>query len=583
MAPPRESARRTAGTFGDRITGPALVSWPVLVVVSTWSSMLALLGGGSSVSGSPLIRAVLGALAGVAAFLSVAVIWKVVIRRCRGLLRLGVAVVTVILGGVVRAVVMQLGLTSFDYVDSTAVTLATRVANGIATIPIAFVIGSAAVSALRSYRETATALIAEQARLVGLLQESSREIEERQVDAITRVRKRLDDEIEAVPWESASSALQALHSLAGDVVRPLSHSLARDLPDWTVDVVEEVPRVRWIDVWRTPEPQVAVRPLLLPAACLVLAVPASFLLLTPRYGVVAALASVSVLSLVLFAGRPAVRRLSPLRPVRVWSAIVALLLLGAGAVALTVIALAGADPSVAVFLGPGVFAVIVFGLLIATASMMQVRMRQSTSQLEAVTRDLRWTLARVNAQQWEQQGRLSRALHGSVQALVHAQIRRLHDELHGGAVTSADLEALRAELQGALARALSLPDSRADVSEVLGEVAVTWRGVAEITYDVSRDASARLRRDPLCSRVVSDLASEAVSNAARHGHARRVDILIDMDSPDLVLLRVEDDGAGVPPSSPGLGTAWLSRCSYDWSLSTSRPTTLVALLPCAGS
>jgi len=576
----RDAPRRAP--FLQRLTGPALVSWPVLAVITAWSAVLALLGGGAAVSGSPALRAGMGAVSGVAAFVVVAAIWALVINKTTGGVRVLLTALVVLLAGVVRGVVMQWGLTAVDFVDSTTATLATRIANGVATIPIAFVIAAAAVSALRSYRDTATALVLEQARLLRLLEDSTRVIEERQADAIARVRARLDEAIRELPLDSGPSAVTALETLAGDVVRPLSHSLARDLPAWEVDGASEVPRVRWIDVWRRPDPRVAIQPLLLGAACLVVAVPASFLLLTPRSGIPAVIAAVGVLTVTLVIGRWALRRMPPTPALVAWAAISSVLLAAAALVAVTVTVVARDDPSVGVFVGPGVFAIVTFGLLIATASMMRVRMAESTALLEDATRQLRWTLARVNTQQWEQAGRLSRALHGPVQSLIHARVQRLRQQAADPS-TPLDVRHLRAELQQALASALTPQDAARDLPELFNELAGTWSGVADIDWHVVAPARERLQADSLCALAISDLAVEAVSNAVRHGRARRVDIAISVEGGDLAVLRVVDDGVRGKQSTPGLGTTLLTQCTVDWSLSATAPTTLSARLPLGGT
>jgi hypothetical protein len=525
----------------------------------------------------------MGALSGLAAFAFVTGAWALVINRTKATARVVLAVLAVVLAGVVRGLVMQWGLTAVDFVDSTTATLATRIANGVATIPIAFVITTAAVSALRSYHETATALVLEQARLLRLLKESTRVIEERQADAISRVRMRLDEAIKGLPLDSAPAAVTALETLAGDVVRPLSHSLARDLPAWDVEVASEVPRVRWIDVWRQPDPRVAIQPVLLAGACIVVAVPASFLLLTPRSGIPAVIAAVGVLALTLVAGRWWLRRLPDVSALVAWVAILAVLVIAATLVAVTVAIVARDDPSAGVFIGPGVFAVVMFGLLIATASMMRLRMAESTALLVGATRQLRWTLARVNTQQWEQAGRLSRALHGPVQSLIHARVQRLRQQAAADPGAQIDVLHLRAELQQALASALTPQHAARDLPELFGELAGTWSGVADIAWAFISPAQGRLQADPLCALAISDLAVEAVSNAVRHGRARRVDITISLEGSDLAVLRVVDDGVRGQQSAPGLGTTLLTQCTVDWSLSSAAPTTLTARLPCLGA
>ena len=561
-------------------------SWPVCALVVVWSALLSLLGGGSTVTGGPLLRTFLAALAGAAACGFVLLVSWLVLRRLDGVSRIVLALVSVVVAGLVRGAALQTGLVEFGLAESGTSGLALRMATSVVTIPAAFLVGASAVGAVMSYRESAARLLAEQQRLVALIDVSAIGIEERQAEAIDRVQERLDEELRVIAEEGDASAVSALETLAGDVVRPLSHSLARDLPRWDEQVPQQVPRVRWIDVWRDPEPRVAIQPVLLPVFMLVIAIPSALLIYEPRYGITALVVGISVLAGILALGRGWLRRQPPRSPLVSWLSIIGVLLLGA-VVGATFTDLAdGSGSSSGVFPALALFAVPVFGLLIATAAMMGARMREITEQLESVTRQLQWSLARVHTQQWEQSGRLSRALHGPVQSMLHARLLRLRRQVESGDVDQLDVENLRADLQAALVSALAPLDTPRPVTEVLAEVAETWDGVARVTWEVSPEAAAALGGDHLCTQAITDLATEAVSNAVRHGSASAVEVRIVQESAGdvaLIVLRVIDDGAVAEEGMPGLGTALLTRCTYDWSLSRATPTTLTARLPVVAS
>ena len=207
-------------------------------------------------------------------------------------------------------------------------------------------------------------------------------------------------------------------------------------------------------------------------------------------------------------------------------------------------------------------------------------MRSITAELASTTAQLRWNLARIHTQQWEQSGRLSRALHGPVQSMLHVRLLRLRRELDSGTVSPLGLEDLERDLQEALASALA-PAMPRPLADVLTDVVDTWEGLAAVSWTVDSAAAACIELDPLCTQVLADMASEAVSNAVRHGKATKVDVGIDLDegAGDLVRLCVTDNGSVPDSEGVGLGTTLLTRCTYDWSLSRD-PTTLTARLPC---
>lgn len=568
-------------TFLLRATGQALVSWPVLILVVVWSTVLSLLGSGSTVTGSLPPRAAIAFVAGVAACGVVLGAWWLLLRRLEGVPRVAGALVAVVVAGLVRGFVVQAGLVAMGFADGAAAGFVLRGVTSLFTIPFAFLVGAAGVAAVATYRQTAGTLIGEQQRLVALIDASALRIEERQNDALERVQHRLDAELRDLSLDSAPSAVAALESLAGDVVRPLSHSLARELPEWDAQVPQEAPRVGWLDVLRDPVPAVAIRPLVLPAALLVIALPAAALVYDTGTGLATVVAGLGALVVVLALGRFWLVRRPPRRAPLVWLAIVLVLAVAAVATSRAaslvdrVDASAGAIPSLALFVVP------VFGLIIATASMIGARMRGITAELEATTSQLQWNLAHVNTQQWEQSGRLSRALHGPVQSMLHARLMRLRKELDADAVDSVNLADLRRDLQEALTAAL-VPAAPRPVADVLSDVTETWEGVARIEWSLTPPSVAALEGDPLCTQAVTDLTTEAVSNAIRHGGATTVRVDIDVDEGELIRVRVVDDGAVPESGMPGLGTALLTRCSYDWEL-VREPTTLTARLPCATS
>lgn len=566
-------------TFLLRATGPALVSWPVSLLVVVWSMVLALLGTGAAVSGALPARVALAGVGGAAACAMVAAAWWIVLRRVDGIARIVLAFAAVVLAGLARGLLVQVGFVLLGFAEGPASSVIVRALPSVFTMSFAFLVGAAGVAAIRAYRQTSARLIAEQQRLVALLAASTSGIEERQSSALEKVQRRLDEEVQALALQTPPSAIAALENLAGEVVRPLSHSLARDLPAWDEPAAADPPSVGVIDVLRDPVPQVAIRPIVLPAAMSILALPAAIVVYQPINGLLTMLIGLVVLGSALAIGRQLLKRTPPHGPVLVWGAI--LLILVTAAIVTSAAARLGerGDPSAGVMPSLALFVVPCFGIIIAILSMVGARMGSITADLADTAAQLQWTLARVNTAQWEQSGRLSRALHGPVQTLLHARLLRLRQEAEHDGVSQVGLDRLRADLQDTLALTLAPANAPASVATVLADTAETWHGVATVAWNVSPSAAAVLAQDPLCARAVADLSTEAISNAVRHGKATRVDVDIHIEGDELIRLVVVDDGRVPESRGAGLGTTLLTRCTFDWSL-VSDPTTLTARLPC---
>ena len=80
------------------------------------------------------------------------------------------------------------------------------------------------------------------------------------------------------------------------------------------------------------------------------------------------------------------------------------------------------------------------------------------------------------------------------------------------------------------------------------------------------------------------IVTEALTNAARHAHARHVDVIITTDDHDLRLTVADDGGGGAHPGPPGVGLASMrsrtealhGSCIID---SAAHGTTITATLP----
>ena len=184
--------------------------------------------------------------------------------------------------------------------------------------------------------------------------------------------------------------------------------------------------------------------------------------------------------------------------------------------------------------------------------------------------ELRWHVARLHMEQWRQQRRLARALHGPVQALLAVAADRL------AADPNASLGQLRRELERELT---AHPADRTAVwSNGLARLRSTWRGICAVAVADEDLVAAGLDADPLCAEIALEIVSEAVSNAVRHGKARQVEVEVEL-LPEQVRIVVLDDGQGMSGEAAGLGTRLLEDCALSWSRQTEQGSVLRVTLP----
>lgn len=197
------------------------------------------------------------------------------------------------------------------------------------------------------------------------------------------------------------------------------------------------------------------------------------------------------------------------------------------------------------------------------------------SQLEMVTSNLRWQVARANQELWTFRNRLANQLHGPIRsALISTALRLGQKELE----VEQELNAAVGKLEY-LTEQLDDDGGMTDPLHLLFETRELWRGVCGVELAISEEDLELLRSDEMTSSFVGEIVSESVSNAVVHGGASevRVDLSLEQSS---VKLTVADNGSLASEQKQGLGSKMLSEAALNWSLSAGElGTVLVATLP----
>ncbi|MEY3019931.1 MAG: hypothetical protein RLZZ272_915 [Actinomycetota bacterium] len=204
------------------------------------------------------------------------------------------------------------------------------------------------------------------------------------------------------------------------------------------------------------------------------------------------------------------------------------------------------------------------------------------SELAEHNTDLGRTVVRTNTLLARERQEFARALHGSVQAAIHAAGIRLdraaREGLLDAEMRSASIEPIRRALESLdPARERAAPDLALE----LERTRATWDGVCDVTVELDPDIRVRLDADVLAASVALDLVREACANAVVHGSASRVSVALLPEGEREVLLRVRDDGTSTHPlRASGLGSRVLDTTCTRWHLARGESgTELEAVLP----
>ena len=102
------------------------------------------------------------------------------------------------------------------------------------------------------------------------------------------------------------------------------------------------------------------------------------------------------------------------------------------------------------------------------------------------------------------------------------------------------------------------------VQECISKVSQAWSGLVKIDSQISGDFTS-ISEGTLTN--IGLIAEEGIANAARHGMAESIKVLIEAKSANLYRIEISDDGLGFEKLKPGLGSDLLtSICGKNWSL-----------------
>lgn len=565
----------------DRIGGPDAVTWPAF-----WITYASSLTGNFSVGGAeatPLgVRLAIITVAQLALFAPLLLLrWTALRHPPRP--RPWVAVAGFVVAAVVRGIVAA---TLFGLLVGPSHSLwLYRIIGSLQNQALVLLAVALTVSSLRAHTRSLEELLAVQRELVETQAKTRADVSAMNEEAVARVQARLRAELACLESAHGEDAVAALQRLANEIVRPMSHELASSVPpEEPRGTAPESVKVTWQQAVNQMVDRPPLRPFVAAAFLGFVLTSVALGVFGPARGIPLALVMFVAVWVLSRAGNWALGRVLPRRgpaaaPYAVVVVSLAIGLLSAAAAGLFL----PVSQSYWVFVvGGGLFTA---GAVLVVAVVTTVRRQQELTAREvaASTGRLQRQLVRLRQAQWVQQQGLSRALHGPVQAAVTSAAIRLDAAFQAGTADQAMLEETRKSLRATVDVLDSPDDSDRSLDLAIVRITGVWQSICHVTSEVAPDAAALLAEDPIAAAVASDVITDAVSNAVRHGDAQNVRIAVRCEEPDLLTLLVRDDGRstnGAPMR--GLGTALLDECALAWTRTdTTDGCSLRILLPAA--
>jgi hypothetical protein len=225
-------------------------------------------------------------------------------------------------------------------------------------------------------------------------------------------------------------------------------------------------------------------------------------------------------------------------------------------------------------------AVPLLGLLYQLIILGSYSARNQLARLEETRRNMAFQLSEARRRAWLRQRHLTHALHSSVQSRVLAESRLVGSG--SGSLNSAEQQRSLGTLEMVLDTIDDDPSVSIDALGGIEDMVSFWAGMCEISLTVQPGLLSTV--DSETAESVLIITSEMISNSIRHGAATSVSIEIVRDSPEAIRITTVNNGRGVDENHrPGLGMSLYDELSAEWQILSGEPVTVVALVSARGN
>lgn len=211
-------------------------------------------------------------------------------------------------------------------------------------------------------------------------------------------------------------------------------------------------------------------------------------------------------------------------------------------------------PSVAVI---GIVWMYSIWLTLAVLAASSIERARVIGVLQATRTTRQWELDALNLELKALRAQRGSFLHGKIQSrltLCSVQLNRMATALDTStesadaateavALVATEVELLIGDIDKLLDQAASAPDLTAS----LESIRKAWLGIIDISYTGESVATRDAQTSRALATTLVEVITEAVTNAAKHGDARQVNISLE-ERDHMIVLRVTDDGQGLTAS-----------------------------------
>jgi hypothetical protein len=460
------------------------------------------------------------------------------------------------------------------------------------SVPLLLALVMGAVVAYRQNQHLAlvTKLTSERDRLIDLSKSFEMKLQGSQIELVKQVREVLAPAIQDVKIKIGSiekgsdtrttDAVDALSILVSEVVRPLSHRLAETSCE-QISIDKSIENESYAK--KHIKTEVDTSSLLNMRFVAVLEIFETFVLgplmrveSAPIIGDVINTLLTYFVAIVLVRNTPdRFKKLLPIRAVILWIIYFLISLLMVRSLTQIALPFLFENEYFAAHMGfrfVFVLGFVIVGIIHQQDSTADIELKSTVEQLDLLVSRLRREVA-------AQRKSLSWVLHGPVQSVLIStaqEITKVQDR-------SLSLTDLAKRMEDVVANIGSHHSTEPNLEMLLSEMKDVWGHSIRFENSVSKLGYKQLNGDLSLAAGAVEFVREGVANAYRHAQATNIKISVSVQSDNLLVIQITNDGAALNAvRNQGLGSSIFDEVCWRWSLeSIDDSTQLTGYMPCA--
>ena len=551
---------------GETIYSPAVIS-----IAGIWSVWTHILAASPDIHGNIYLRIVIAAVS-ISPTIGILFIYR---RATKNKSRNLIALIPVILiASASRGFILAVLFTKFGITSK--YNFAFRIPNAIVLISFALIVSTILVAGFREQRESMQELRREKNHLIASLHELNGRYRSQDVRLRENISEFLFLEISKIDARSAKTAIESIRHLIEDLVRPMSHSIAQQIPKFDIeDIQTKEDRLSVKQVLQSITPEVGINIKILSMVMALQILP---------FGIVYGTLTILKIVLAILLTFPFALKIAQIVLIRFSHT----LNLGSRIFLLvTILGLAPlptcgiiyyiiqktSDPYYFFKAGPS-FTILAAGLITMASAILSAS-NNVKREIRETNDELAWNIARINLIVWNLQGVVARNLHGTVQSNLHASIFELNEMMKNNSDSKESVLIVQTKIIRSMKDAFSDDRKYIPLEDIFNQIRDSWRDVCTVQFNHNLKSMSILERDQPAKNTLIEIIRESISNAVRHAKSDYVDVHIESFN-NTITINVKNNGKSFQThSTKSQGFNFLNSVAVSYQILTEEDKTLL--------